>query len=197
MLTALHKSRETRLHSLRVSAAARAMASASRLFSGATEPALILQNAAAELAERPGSLCVLSLMSHETQRLWPVAVEYAGRCPAYLLRGLVARTRPLAVDAFSRSAQRGRHAIRVPIAAPQQLRMWFPRPYWRYADRVTVAEVLAAPMVHHEQVVGTILLLRESGQRAYRDTDEHYVAELARRLGLMIGGLGVGSPALS
>jgi GAF domain-containing protein len=163
------------------------MATASQLFSGAAPPESVLQRAASHLAARPGRLCVVSLTSRDGKRLFPVAIEYAGECSERIMRGLLEPARGLSADAFSRAAQSSFSPVRVPIGTPSQLRMWLPQPYWKYVEEVEVAEVLAARMGFREQVVGTVLLLREGDQPAYRRDDEVYVAELAGRLALAVG----------
>jgi hypothetical protein len=164
------------------------MATASQLFSGAAPREAVLQRAARHLASTPGRLCVVSLTNRETERLWPVAIEYAGTCPAAALCDLLEPRRALGADAFSREAQRSSSPVRMPIEAPRQLRMWLPQPYWKYVEEVEVAEVLAARMLFRDRVVGTVLLLREGDQAAYRRDDEVFVAELAGRLALAVDG---------
>jgi hypothetical protein len=164
---------------------ARAMATASDLFAAAEDASGLLCSAAETLANAPGAMCLVSLTDTDG-RLRPYAVTHQRAAEARRLQRIIADTSGAAqvADAFSRSVQRTGGSLRMRIGSARLMRLWMPRPYWANVERVRVGEVLATALPRRGQVLGTLLLWRESGQSPYAPADQAYVQALAGRLAL-------------
>ena len=160
------------------------MATAAELFATQREPHELASAAAQLLAAEPGAMCLISLATGPRRGLEPVALAHAHPSPlrrvGEQLRWGV-RPQP---DAFSREVHKTRGTLRMRIRSPHLLRLWLPSEYALYAERVGVGAVLATALMCRRRVVGTLLLWRERGQRAFTDGDEAYVAALGERLAL-------------
>jgi GAF domain-containing protein len=166
-----------------------------------TDRSGLLETAARALAIQPGHLCLVSLVEgHGGQEvLRPVCVAHAQPGGGLELRQALAASREpraeanddlivIAPDAFSRAVQRSRSSLRMQLGSPRLWRLWLPPEYWAYADRVYIRAVLAAALVRHGRVVGTLLLWREGETAAaFTAADQAYVVAMAARLALGLG----------
>jgi GAF domain-containing protein len=162
------------------------MATAAELFATEHEPHKLVSAAAQLLAAEPGAMCLISLATGPLHTLQPVALAHAHPSPLQRMGEQLRRGVRLQPDAFSREVQKTRGTLRMRVSNPRLLRLWFPSEYALYAERVGVGALLATALICRRRVVGTLLLWRERGQRAFSDSDEAYVAALADRLALAL-----------
>jgi hypothetical protein len=162
--------------------AAQAFATASDLFASARDTRSLLRGTAEALAAAPGAMCLVSLTDGEVLRPYTVAHRSPGSTRR--LRRIVTEAGASSADAFSRSVQRNAGSLRMSIGSTKLLRLWLPQAYWSYVDRVRVREVVAAALAQQGQVLGTVLLWRESGQAAYSREDQAYVQAVASRVSM-------------
>jgi hypothetical protein len=162
--------------------AAQAFATASDLFASAHDTRSLLRGTAEALAAAPGAMCLVSLADGEVLR--PYTVAHRSQHASRRLRRIVAEAGASSADAFSRSVQRNAGSLRMSIGSTRLLRLWLPQAYWSYVDHVHVREVVAAALAQQGQVLGTVLLWRESGQSAYSREDQAYVQAVARRVSM-------------
>jgi GAF domain-containing protein len=168
---------------------ARAMATASNLFAGLSETAgtseTLLRAAAELLASDPGSACLVCVADADAG-LQPLTIAHANPHSSRGLQRTLSRARQLPPDAFSCLVARSGGAMRMAIFSPHLLELWLPVAYWAYAERAGISSVLAAALVQHGHVRGTLLLWREGAQAAFNEADQAYVAALAARLALAL-----------
>jgi hypothetical protein len=162
--------------------AAQALSTASDLFAAAGDTRSLLRGTAEALAAAPGAMCLVSLADGDVLRPYTVAHRSPGA--SRRLRRILTEASASPADAFSRSVQRNAGALRMSVGSTRLLRLWLPRAYWSYVERVRVSEVVAAALVQQSQVLGTVLLWRESGQAAYSREDQAYVQAVARRVAM-------------
>jgi hypothetical protein len=162
--------------------AAQAFATASDLFASARDTRSLLRGTAEALAGAPGAMCLVSLADGEVLRPYTVAHRSPGS--SRRLRRIVAEASASSADAFSRSVQRNAGSLRMSLGSTRLLRLWLPPAYWAYVERVRVREVVAAALAQRGQVLGTVLLWRESGQSAYSREDQAYVQAVAARVSM-------------
>jgi hypothetical protein len=162
--------------------AAQAFATASDLFASARDARSLLRGTAEALAAAPGAMCLVSLAEGGVLRPYTVAHRSPGS--ARRLRRIVAEAHASPADAFSRSVLRNAGSLRMSVGSTRLLRLWLPKAYWSYVERVRVREVVAAVLARQGQVLGTVLLWRESGQLAYSREDQAYVHAVAQRVSM-------------
>ena len=165
-------------------AAVKAMATASHLFSAASDPIALSTLAARVLAGEPGQMCLVSMACRGGDGLRPVAVAHERPTESRRLQRILAPNRRTPPDAFSCEVYRSGGALRMVISSQLQLPLWLPDAYWACVERTGVSGVLAAALRDRDRVFGTLLLWRERDRPAFNELDQAYVVSLAARLTL-------------
>jgi K+-sensing histidine kinase KdpD len=173
----------TQQHAVRM----QVLAEVSRRFAEA-HPSLpeVLEQVSDELAHRIGSCCVIRLLSADRQWLEPVAVAHPNEEARAHLRQMAAQEPYHISDGLTGwVAQRG-ESVLIAAPDPETMRRVMKPEYASFADRYGVASLMVAPLRARGEVIGTIMMLRDTAQRPYTRDDQLLLEDIADRAALAI-----------